>query len=365
MATNKNQHFVPRCYLRPFTLDDAGLAINLFNIDRERFIKNAAVKHQCSGDYFYGNNAKLEGAIKAVEDAYASTVRGVLSGNKKMSGEDQMILRMFWLLQHLRTESASRRSMEMMNSGLAPVGADEYSLNIKEAVQIAMRAYAEGIQVADDLRVCLVANKSSIPFVTSDDPAIVTNRWYAGKPHGRDFATGLQSAGVLAFLPLSPRVLMCAYDGDVYSVRKADGWISTYRDADVEAVNQLQFLNCFANIYVRDESDEQGVREMFNRCKDRRPASRHRIRYAVVDHEEERSNRYRLIDPESISKLGPENVGPILIHSQILHGQPSHWPQFLRFRDKGFVYYNGTGVGFVRKSYVDANPGRGFRKQRS
>jgi len=54
MATNKNQHFVPRCYLRPFTLDSANVAINLFNIDRMKFVERAPVKHQCSRDYFYG-----------------------------------------------------------------------------------------------------------------------------------------------------------------------------------------------------------------------------------------------------------------------------------------------------------------------
>lgn len=64
MASNKNQHFVPRCYLRPFTLDGNGLSINIFNIDRSRAIKNAPVKNQCSGDYFYGKDQKLERALQ-------------------------------------------------------------------------------------------------------------------------------------------------------------------------------------------------------------------------------------------------------------------------------------------------------------
>lgn len=35
MASNKNQHFVPRCHLRPFTRDTEGKVINLFNLDRD------------------------------------------------------------------------------------------------------------------------------------------------------------------------------------------------------------------------------------------------------------------------------------------------------------------------------------------
>lgn len=50
MAINKNQHFVPRCHLRPFTLGAAGLAINLINLDRKVLIPNAPVNNQCSKD---------------------------------------------------------------------------------------------------------------------------------------------------------------------------------------------------------------------------------------------------------------------------------------------------------------------------
>lgn len=48
MAANKNQHFVPRCYLRPFTMDEGDAAIHVFNLDRRKLIPNAPVKNQCS-----------------------------------------------------------------------------------------------------------------------------------------------------------------------------------------------------------------------------------------------------------------------------------------------------------------------------
>ena len=34
MPSNKNQHFVLRCHLKPFTLNGEGVAINIFNIPR-------------------------------------------------------------------------------------------------------------------------------------------------------------------------------------------------------------------------------------------------------------------------------------------------------------------------------------------
>jgi hypothetical protein len=136
MATNKNQHFVPRCYLRAFTLDSANSAINLFNIDRIRVVERAPVKHQCSGDYFYGDNPALEKALQATEGAYAAAVREILTPGFALTDTHRDVLRRFWLLQHMRTEAASRRAVEMAAETRALVGveAPDFNLGIREAV---------------------------------------------------------------------------------------------------------------------------------------------------------------------------------------------------------------------------------------
>ena len=53
MADNKNQHFVPKAHLKPFSVDGEGKAIHLFNLDAGRAIPNAAVRKQCSHDYLW------------------------------------------------------------------------------------------------------------------------------------------------------------------------------------------------------------------------------------------------------------------------------------------------------------------------
>src|SRR2546421_532096 len=111
MATNKNQHFVPRCHFRSFTLDGENLAINLFNIDRLRFIRNVPVKNQCSGDYFYGQDELLEKALQATEKAYGRVLAEMSQASYSLEDEHRRVLRRFWLLQYMRTEAASRRSV--------------------------------------------------------------------------------------------------------------------------------------------------------------------------------------------------------------------------------------------------------------
>lgn len=82
MASNKNQHFVPRCHLRPFTLGSEDAAISLFNLERKKLIPNAPVKNQCSKDYFYGTDEKLEKAIQLIESGYAQALRDLIHDSR-------------------------------------------------------------------------------------------------------------------------------------------------------------------------------------------------------------------------------------------------------------------------------------------
>ena len=86
MASNKNQHYVPQCYLREFATDSTSAAINLYNLDREKFIINASIKHQCSKNYFYGNNLLLEKAMQPIESNYSKVLKENKAPRSKQRG---------------------------------------------------------------------------------------------------------------------------------------------------------------------------------------------------------------------------------------------------------------------------------------
>ncbi|MCK4205431.1 DUF4238 domain-containing protein [Brucella pituitosa] len=67
MPANKSQHFVPRCYLRAFSANSEGVAINVFNMARELLIEAASTKGQCARSYFYGRDGELERALQKPE----------------------------------------------------------------------------------------------------------------------------------------------------------------------------------------------------------------------------------------------------------------------------------------------------------
>ena len=361
MATNKNQHFVPRCYLCPFTKDAEGVAINLYNVDRGKFIQAAPVKSQCSGDYFYGKDEKLEKAIQTVEGEYAKVLRACLTPGFRLTEEYSGVFKLFWLLQYMRTDAAARRAGASSAAMVNLIGEEgaEFRLQIKEAVQIAMRAFADQMHVIDDIRLCLVRNTTSVPFVTSDDPAVLTNRWNLSDPRRASLSFGLSAAGILTLLPLSPNVLCLGYDGDMYSVAQKDGWLSLRRESDVDAFNQHQFLNCRANIFAREAEHESYVREAFGRAASHRIAKRYVLHYAVLDRADAQSKRYKVVEtPDPMAE-------DALLHLQVRYPVPTFWPSAISWHPVGNFYTNGTGTGYVRRAVALRERDSGYKRVRA
>lgn len=362
MATNKNQHFVPRVHLKAFATPTSEDAIHLYNIDRDKIVLNAPLKHQCSRDYFYGRDVQLDEAIQVVERDYGRVMRGRQTSQSSLSNEDRVSLIVFWYLQYLRTEAACRRSVEMLDGLRAVAGIEEqtYRMEIKEAVQIAMGVFAQSIDQMSDLKGCVLLNKTTVPFITSDDPAVFINRWLTQirPPVGRSF--GLTSAGAIAILPLTPELAYIAYDSDVYTVNEGRDELRIRHTADVEAINALQYLNCRANIYVRDEASFAQVRKHFKAQAPYRPKARFATHYAVKDRELEDSVRYVRVDRMAI----PDDEDAI-VHSQVIHIQPTCWPRFLRWKPNGSAYALGPGRSLVRRAVAEMSPELGFERVRT
>ena len=348
---------MPKVYLRPFTRDGAGRAINVFNVDRQRLIRDASVRHQCSGSYFYGEDYELDEAIQFVERSYGSVARKMIEKPTELSGMQQLVLKRFWLLQYLRTEAAAKRAVEMNATMCDEIGVNEdrFRLNIRDAVRMAMMIYAEQMGIVDDLEVCVLRNNTDTPFLTSDDPAVASNWWHLLDKRTRGSGFGLGSAGLVFFLPISPRLLCLGYDGDVYNVPSRSGFLTVRSAWDVKRLNEHQYLNCRANLFVQSAEDGSLVAECFQEIRGRRPQSRWKLTYAVRDESNDVAGYERFVvidDPASVSQ-----DGNLLIHHQGVHPSPSAWPRLLRWQVNGRVFTNGSGVGYVRRQYAEREDG--------
>ena len=363
MASNKNQHFVPRCYLRPFAADLDQKTVNLYNIDRPLLIYNAPIKSQCSRDYFYGSDARLEQAIQAVEHGYASELQSLLMHKNSINPRARVILPRFWLLQSTRTEAASQRTVTMSAEadGLIQHQTEFFKIEIKQAVQLALGAYAENLDALDDLKIVLAKNRTKTPFITSDDPAIIVNRWLHNNRLVMGQGYGIHAAGLICVLPLSPLVCCILYDGDIYSIPNANNWIEIRSIDDIDSINSLQYLNCAANLYFNDRQKSEIFDELRAVNHKSRPPARHGIHYAVKSKSENGFSTYVVVDKKSI----PEHTEAI-IHMETIRISPSRWPGFLKWRTGGYYFSNGTGAGHIRRSHAHSRfDGHPYTKKRT
>ena len=59
-SDKKNQHFVPKFYLRNFSFQNNGNELGIFNTKTEFYFKNAPIKAQGSKTFFYGHDGIIE-----------------------------------------------------------------------------------------------------------------------------------------------------------------------------------------------------------------------------------------------------------------------------------------------------------------
>jgi uncharacterized protein DUF4238 len=352
LGSYKNQHFVPRCYLRPFSSGGKARAINLYNLDRCLGIRNAPLKSQCSANYFYGEDLRLEKTFQKMEGMYAQTLRSVQTLDYTLNEGDKTVLRYFCYLQYCRTEATLRR-LAMSMSEIVEIAegkaGPERSAVMRDSVLAGMRAFADSMSVVRDLKVCLVRNCCRSSLVTSDNPAVMTNRWYQQNSKARGRSGGAGSAGVLFLLPMTPKILCLVYDGDVYNIQNQGGWVTVKKDADVEALNEHQFLHGMANIYFPEWNDLAEIGRAAARTIPRRPAVRHEVSVAVLDQENAWGKRYRVIPRDELIRKGEA-----LFHIREIPLRPTRWPAVIRWRPDPKVYSNGSGTGFVRRWTIES-----------
>lgn len=65
-----------------------------------------------------------------------------------------------------------------------------------------------------DLNIGIIINESNLDFITSDNPVIFCNQLFESKHLKRGF--GFANIGIQFLLPISPKILLCMFDPEVY-----------------------------------------------------------------------------------------------------------------------------------------------------
>lgn len=356
MPEHKNQHYVPRAHFKPFSLDRAGRAINLYLLKHDRRILSAPVTGQCAKPYFYGEDGRLEKLLGQMEGAYGSLVSRLVEPGFKPDQQDQWLLRYFVLLQSMRTSEQVSRAFARMTqiSDFFRSSEEAHGKNWdtsqdptpEKALQELMLSFNDQLQARtiDDLKIAIVRNRSSRDFVTSDDPAVMTNRWLIQRRGIRSF--GFNAAGLMLFLPLSPRKLVLAYDPAVYSLPSARrDEVHLMRESDVLAFNEHQYMRAADAIYFARPSEAADIAAEYKATIPYRPERWDRFTTAKHDRENETHTKFVVDEPEEVAKSDH-----ILFHLTSEWPAPPRWPSILRYRSNAHGYSRGRII--VRRAHM-------------
>ena len=217
----KNNHFVPRSYLRRFC-SGGDRQIALYNLKSGRTVEAAPIKSQCSRDYFYTKNPIFEENFSEIEGEHERLLRKIIASQSvpALGSLDRGLLSSGVMFQVGRTATTVADRDHVINQfgkvllrhHLTKEGRMdmlEYLPKIKitmtDAVMDAVGQHLTMWPLIDDLDSTLFLNDTDEDFLTSDHPVALCNSLPAS--HAFDRRIGFSSRGLIIVYPISPRAL--------------------------------------------------------------------------------------------------------------------------------------------------------------
>jgi len=291
MSEKRRQHYVPRFYLKNFSIDRKGLAIGTFNIPSNKFISTARLKTQAYEIYFYGKDNRIENSLGLLEQNSATVIKDIIRANSlpNLKSKEFFTLLSFAIFLKSRTLYAAEENRELVEKSVKAIYSKDSRLKdhlnnihiiVNDPTKIALRSAAQCLPIAFDLDYKLLINRTCIPFITSDNPVIYYNQFMETK---KAFATGtgLACKGLEIFLPLSPEHYVIFFDKDVYKFGSRKDLSVIIRDLkDIESLNKLQCISAYKNLYF----DHSISREAFTILMNNAEKNRRRTKLKVDEY---------------------------------------------------------------------------------
>jgi len=279
MAEKKNQHYVPKFYLRNFS--KTGKSINVYNISNQRIICGDSIKNQCSSDYFYGKNGLLENTFQEIETQAGSILKNISDKQiiPKLKTKEHSVLQIFLATLKSRTKFKFGESNETIDriakstSELHPYVSQDMlnkvSIKYDNPLQQPLKIAFSNYHLLQDLNIHILYNNTLTDFVTSDNPVIYFNKW---TQHIKECGSiGLASKGLLIILPINPTILLVLYDSSIYKLgTKKQTKTEINAVEEIEEFDRLQWLNAEDNIYFFDSDSSSYIENIAEQIIDKR-----------------------------------------------------------------------------------------------
>jgi hypothetical protein len=281
MIEKKNQHFVPKLYLKQFSINSDNNQVGLFYLGKELFKKAVPLKSQAKEDFFYGEDGTLEEALSKLEGEAAPFFKNIIATNSLPQKNEAGYLSFFTfcIVMANRTKDAVEQVKELSDKMIREIMSYDEKFKDKIAdlriypknpAAMAVEATLSRLPLAFDLKVKLLINKTTTKFITSDHPVIRYNQFLEQRKHPGG-NVGIATKGLEIFFPISANHMLCFYDEQVYKIGfKSKDIIELINPTDIDKLNYLQILNCFDHLYFNHEVSEWYIRQLYNKAKSKR-----------------------------------------------------------------------------------------------
>jgi len=278
MIKKKRHHYIPRFYLKRFSVNNEGKFLGLYNLNNRRFIQNAPLKSQAYENFLYGEDDEIENALAEMEGNvsqmfnYWTDERLLYPPPPETNGFK--LLKRFILYQAFRTPKSGNDIMEMLNQGMKTFVKEfkpdlwksfkDGTLVHENTVLLGLFRSIEHEHLLDYLECKFLVNLSLLPFITSDSPVIFYNQLME-QADNYTGATGFVAKGLQIFYPIHPRLMICFYDSNVYDFGNGqENCCSTESIEEVHQLNGLQLINSKSQVFFDDLISEEYIKEL---CK--------------------------------------------------------------------------------------------------
>lgn len=350
----KNQHYIPKFYLRNFSFHGNEKQIGVFNLNNQHFCPTAKLKTQGSKNFFYGRDGIVENKLSQTEGIFAKVLKNIIDSGDlpQKDTEEHWNLLKFVAFTELRNPVKIENTKSMFKEIQRSVLETDPKANLNEIfpsashdeiIGLSLSSWTDIVKNSRDLDFKLLLNNTNSPFISSDFPVVKYNQYLQWRkwPQAK---TGFGQTGLQIFFPLNSKMTIVFFDSGIYKVgNKKQKTYSINKTQDIDSINILQFVNCFETVYFDEKGTENYIRNLYLSSKKYKRAN------IVKSHEtylfENEAEKKELLDSKFknlmiLNTSDPEtnlNIDAIKIHSNgrlhRLHPSMSQlrpYPSYLR-----------------------------------
>lgn len=276
----KKQHFIPKLYLRNFSIRGNRKQIGIFNTQSEQFISQGTLESQAYIRFYYGKDGKLEDLLCLQEGEVTPIIESVITNKNlpSLNSTDYYKLLLFTILLTSRNPRVAQNIItsrnELINTinEIHPETTENVDVKLSHiplevAIHMPFNHIADIVTACKDLHCKLLVNKTNTPFITCDNPVVKYNQ-YLEQRNWFGFWGGYLTIGLQIFLPINPVMTIVIYDSWTYKVgSKNENVIEIFDSEEINQLNLLQVLNCDSNIFFNENVTENYIRYLFAKSK--------------------------------------------------------------------------------------------------